>query len=200
MKQELRNSANFRRSTFGGPANRLFGQLAAEKKKTACALGLITVMLFMWAKAFWKKGPQSAEAAPMNRSGAVGKAEPQLKISFIELPKIAGRNDVLTRDFFVIDSAVLGGAREVNVVSKGGNEEVVRQIAEKLKLEAIVTGSVPQAFINDKLLSVGDKLLVGSADESYECEVAAVEEDRVFIRCREAEITLKLTQTSVIDY
>jgi len=200
MKQELKNSGNFRQSTFGGPANGLFGQLAAEKKKTVCALGLIMVMLFMWAKAFWKKAPQSAEAAPMNQSGAVGKAEPQLKISFIELPKIAGRNDVLTRDFFVIDSAVLGGVREVNVVSKGGNEEVVRQIAEKLKLEAIVTGSVPQAFINDKLLSVGDKLLVGNADQSCECEVAAVEENKVLIKCREAEITLKLTQTAVIDY
>jgi hypothetical protein len=200
MKQEQRNSDNFRQSTFGGLANGLFGRLAAEKKKTTCAVGLIMLMLFMWAKVFWKKGPQSAEASPANQPVAVGKAEPQLKISFIKLPKIAGRNDVLARDFFVIDGTVLRGAGEVSVVSKGGSEEAVRQIAEKLKLEAIVTGSVPQAFINDKLLSVGDKLLVGNAEQSCECEVAAVEENRVLMRCREAEITLKLTQTSVIDY
>jgi len=89
---------------------------------------------------------------------------------------------------------------EVNVVSRNGDEEIARRVAEKLKLEAIGLGKNPQAFINDKLLAVGDKLLVVDGADTYECEVVGIEEKMVFIRCGEAEITLRLTQASVTDY
>ena len=82
----------------------------------------------------------------------------------------------------------------MSVVSKDGREEVIRRVAEKLKLEAIGLGKNPQAFINDKLLSVGDKWLVKDRGDMYECEVVRIGENTVFIRCGEAEITLKLTQ------
>ena len=128
-------------------------------------------------------------------------------LSFIELPKVKGRNDVLTRDFFAVDSwqgfmrgGNSNGFGEVSFVSKNGSEEVVKRVAEKLKLEAIVSGQNPRAFINDKLLSVGDKLFVRDGIDMYECEVTEIEETEVFIRCGEAEITLRLKQRSIIDY
>ena len=82
----------------------------------------------------------------------------------------------------------------MSVVSKDGSEEVIRRIAEKLKLEAIGLGKNPQAFINDKLLSAGDKLLVRDKIDVYECEVVEIRENTVLIRCGEAKITLRLTQ------
>ena len=140
---------------------------------------------------------------------AVGEVDPdtsesnsQLKISFIELPKVAGRNDVLTRDFFAADGwwdfidgkgRNLGG-NEVSVVSRDGSEEIVRRVAEQFKLEAIGMGKNPQAVINDKLISVGDKLSVRDGVDNYECEVVGIEEETVFIRCGDDEITLKLAQ------
>ena len=189
MKQNLKNNGN--------GANRLFSQLAAEKKKTSMALCLIAVMVCMWVKLLGKKTPETAAAALRRDEAMREQSNSQLKISFIELSKVPGRNDVLTRDFFASGSwqdFTKEGTKEVSVVSKDGSKEVVRRVAEKLKLEAIVLGENPQAFINDKLLSVGDELLVRDGVKTYECEVVGIEENAVFIRCGEAEIKLKLTE------
>ena len=204
MRQNLKNSSN--------GVNRLLGQLAAEKKKVVVASCLIGVMVFMWARVLGGKTPESAEAAVMAQAVNLNdKSKAELKISFIELPKVKGRNDVLIRDFFAVGSwqdfmrggegESLAGIEEVGVVSRDGSEEVVKRVAEKLKLEAIGLSENPQAFINDKLLSVGDKLLVRDGTDMYECEVVRIEEKTVFIRCGEAEITLKLKQMiKVINY
>jgi hypothetical protein len=179
-------------------------QLGAKKKKTVAALCLIAVMVLMWVRVFAKKTPPSAEASLMAQAANLNSsaANPQVRISFIELPKVGGRNDVLTRDFFAANSwqgflrsgEALTGVKEGNV-SKDGSEELVRRIADKLKLQAIgVVGENPQAFINNKVLSVGDKLLVTDGVSAYECEVVGIEEDTVFVKFGEAEIQLRLAQ------
>ncbi len=191
MKQNVRND--------GKGANRVFSRFAAEKKKGIVALCLIALMGFMWVRVLLRKTPESVEAAVVDQD--MKQSNSELKISFIELPEVVGRNDVLTKDFFAVNdwqSFMSGG--EVNVVSRNGDEEIVKRVAEKLKLEAIGLGKNPQAFINDKLLAVGDKLLVRDGADTYECEVVGIEEKTVFIRCGEAEITLRLTQALITDY
>ena len=185
MRAEPKNS--------GDGANMLFSRLAAEKKKTVMAIGLIAVMVFMWAKVLGGGGPKSAKAALTGqKSMSAEKSDSQLKISFVELPEVKGRNDVLTRDFFTAGKS--GDIKEVGIDYRDGNEEFVRRIAEKLRLEAIVMDENPQAFINDKLLRVGDKLLTGDGVDTYECEVVGIEENTVFIMCGEAKITLKISK------
>ena len=196
MKQDVKNSGN--------GANRLFSKLAAEKKKGIMALCLIAVMAFMWVRVLGGKAPESAKAAPTAQDATANRSNSELKISFIELPKVKGRNDVLTRDFFAADGwqrfvrdgggGNIGGAEEVSIVSGDGSEEVIRRVAEKLKLETIVLGENPQAFINDKLLSVGDKLLIRDGGNTYECEVIGIKENTVVIRYGGAEITLRIAQ------
>lgn len=198
MRQNARNSGNI--------ANRLFNQLAVQKKKTVLALCLITLMAFMWIRVLTRKAPQAAKAGLLaGQMDVETQSEPELKISFIELPQAAGRNDVITRDFFDSDGwqdFVDGqgqkstGVEEVDIVSKEGDQEVIRRVAEKLNLEAIVLSENPQAFINDKLLSVGDKTLIGDGTNRYECEVVEIKENTVVMRCRESKITLKLTQVN----
>jgi len=195
MKQNVRNNNN--------RVNKIIRQLAAKKKKTVFAVCLITLMVFMWARVLGRKTPKTAEAVPGQEvvNSDTTQSGPQLKVTFIELPKVAGRNDEITRDVFALDDwrnlimASEGGKiadiEEVNV-SKGGSEEIARRVAEKLKLEAIAFGENPRAFINSKPLSIGDKLPVIDGDNKYECEVVGIEEDKVFIRCEEAKITLKL--------
>lgn len=196
MGQKEKNSCN--------SANRLFNRLAAQKKKTVLALCLITVMAFMWVRVLTRSKPQAAEAVLLaGQMDVETQSEPELKISFVELPQAAGRNDVITRDFFASggwQDFVDGqgrksvGVEEVDVVSKDGDKEVIRKVAEKLKLEAIVSSENPLAFINDKVLRVGDKLLVGDGADKYECEVVEIKENKVVMRCSESRITLKLTQ------
>jgi hypothetical protein len=140
------------------------------------------------------------------QTGAV-RPEPQLKISFIELPYVKGRNDVLARDFFTVRSwqefvsteyKDRTSNEEVNVVSKDGFE-VAKLIAEKLKLEVIELGQTPQVFISGKLLTIGDKLRVSEGVETYECEVVRIEKNAVYMRCGNAEIQLKLAQMTEED-
>jgi hypothetical protein len=175
--------------------------LAAEKKKTVTALCLIALMVFMWARVLGKKTPATTEAAPRQKGvdPDTSESNSQLKISFIELPKVPGRNDALTRDFFAANGWQdfldgVGSNKDVKVVEGDGSGEIGRRVAEKLRLEVIVMGKNPRAFINDKLLAVGDKLLVTNDGVQYECEVVGIDEETVLIRCGETEITLKLTQ------
>jgi len=196
----------------GGRAYGLIGQLTAEKKKAVAASCLVAVMAIMWVRVLTKQAPEAAEAVSMTEQlNAEGSSNRELKVSFIELPQVAGRNDVITRDFFASDGwrsfdsekgRNLAVIEEVKVVSKNGNEEVIRKVAEKLKLEAIVVlSNNPRAFINNKVISVGDKVLIRDGVDTYECEVIEIEEkeNKVVIKCREAEVTLKLKQVSMID-
>jgi hypothetical protein len=194
----------------GNRVKSLLSQLAAERKKTVIAFCLIGVMVFMWAKVLGKKTPQGAEAREMTQSAMSGQSSSEMKISFVELPKVEGRNDVLTRDVFAADNwqeftrntkdRNLTGIKEVNVISRGGSEEVIRRVADKLKLEAIGLSEKSEVFINDKLLTLGDKLFVKEGLEKYECEVVGIEQNMVLIRCGEAEIKLKLMQVNeVVD-
>ena len=123
-------------------------------------------MVVMWVKALSNKGPQAANAANVTQTASQidGQQNPQTKITFIELPKIDGRHDVLARDFFVMDETVLGSSDEVSIVS-GNGDGLIRRIADKLRLEAICMGQKPEAFINDKLLTKGDSLTVRDGNE-----------------------------------
>ena len=188
MKLNQNNSERF---------NRLLNQLAAEKKKTVVALCLIAVMVFMWCKVIRGKGPASAEAAVTN-TRRHEQQKSKSKLTFVELPSVEGRNDVLTRDFFKVNGESFGNTEEVNVISKG-NEGYVNRIVEKLKLEAISVGRNLEAFINNKLLSIGDTLLVRDGSNMYECEVVSIEKNMVLMKCLEAEIELKLTPVNVVD-
>lgn len=200
MNKTVRNSDN--------GTNRLVGRLAAEKKKTVTALCLIAVMVFMWARVLGNKTPENAAAVMRqdNMAPDFEGANLELNISFIELPKIAGRNDVLTRDFFAVGNwqdfirnrEGKNLTEDVNIVSRN-NKEVMKRVAEKLKLEAIGLDGNPQVFINSKLLSLGDTLLVRDGGETYECEVVGIEENAVLIKCGEAEITLKTTKMIEVD-
>jgi len=202
MRQKVTN--------HGGLAKGFIAQLAAEKKKAVMASCLIVLMAFMWVRVLTNKSPQVSDAALITNQSNFEDAENQeLNVSFIELPQVEGRNDVITRDFFSSNGwrgfgsgkeRNLAVIEEVNLVSGNGNEEVIRKVAEKLKLEAIVVLSGnPRALINNKVVSVGDKVLIRDGIDMYECEVIEIEENRVVIKCREAEVTLKFKHVSMID-
>jgi hypothetical protein len=181
-------------------AGSLIGHLAAEKKKTVLAVCLILLMVFMWVKVFFRKTATEEANANTEQTNQQDKSKSALKISYIELPKVAGRNDVIARDIFSSNGwrnfsekgKNIVSIEEVNVVPGDGSEEVIRKVVENIKLEAIVVGDNAKAFINDKVHSVGDRLLIKDGVNEYECEVVAIEEDAVVISCSGAEVKLKL--------
>ena len=174
-----------------------------DKKKAIVAFGLILVMAFMWVKVLsGKKNVQAANAAPQQTQA---KDAGEFEISYIQLSNVDGRNDILTRDVF--DSGQWVGFK-----TKGGNEYVatgfdtkysgdqnqmagtIKRVAEELKLEAILGGDLPQAFINNKLLSVGQTLTVPHNDRPYEFEVVRINENEVELKCFDLIVTKKIIQ------
>ena len=200
MRQNMTNNST--------GARKVLERLAEEKKKSAAALCLIAVMAFMWIRVLTNKTPQGAEAAPVTeQSSTENPPNEKYRVSFVELPKVAGRNDVIVRDFFASDGwrhFVDGqgrkpdGIEEVSVVSTNGNEEVIKNVAKKLKLEATMVSTNPLAFVNGQVRRIGDKMLVTDGTQRYECEVVKIEDNTVVIKCGEAEITLKLMPVSTI--
>ncbi len=166
--------------------------LAVEKKKAVIALSLVVVMVTMWVKLLSNNSPSSAAAKPAKQDTTESDYARGKTLAFIELPKVKGRNDVLTRDIFVVDGKGLSRNLSVTINSNGNDEQYSKKLAEKLSLDAIVLGQKPYAFINNKLLSTGDKLIVGDDENAYEYEVISVEKKAVLVKCGEIEITLKL--------
>ena len=192
----------------GHCAKGLVNQLASEKKKVAMALCLMGVMGLMWIRVFTKKSPEAAGAEiAAEPSNTQAQPNQELHISFVELPKVAGRNDVITRDFFDSENwrhfierrRKRSDIEEVNMLSRNVDEEVIRKLAEKLKLEAVMVSEDPRAYVNGNVIVVGDTILIGDGIDKFECEVMAIEENTVVLKCKEAEITLKLEQESTTD-
>lgn len=183
-------------------ANGILGKLAAEKKRSVLALGLITVMVIMWARVLTGDKPNSAEAT-VPQDDSDNQSTSQVSIQFIELPKVPGRNDAIARDFFASNGwrgfgKDTGGQNQTNIqevgpISTDGYEEVVALVREKLKLEAIVLGERPQALINYGLVSVGSKLLVTDGADTHECEVVAIGEGTVLMEVGKVRVTLKMS-------
>jgi len=187
--------------------NGILGQLAAERKKVGIAVCLIAIMGVMWVRVLAKKGPQSAQAVSMIEQTDVEKqVREAMKITYVDLPIVPGRDDVISRDFFASadwenfkpdgQEDYTFDIEEVNVAPMDDSKEVAAVVRRCLKLEAIGIGQNPQALINDRLVSVGEKLAVTDGAKMYECEVVEIRESSVLIRCRDAEIVLKLVETA----
>ena len=199
MRQNMKNKSTGARKVL---------ERLTEDKKPVTALCLIALMAFMWIRVLTKKTPQSAEAEPVTEQSSAEDTLGEIyRVSFVELPKVAGRNDVIVRDFFASDGwqhFISGqeqkpdGIEEVSVVSTNGNEEVIKKIAKKLKLEATMVSTSPLAFVNGQVRRIGDKMLVKDGTQMYECEVVEIEDNTVVIKCGEAEITLKLMPVSTV--
>ena len=154
----------------------IMNRLAADKKKVVMALCLVSVMVFMWGRVLSGKGANSAEAAAKNNQLS-SQQNSEIKISFVELPKVQGRNDVLSRDLFTQGKGQLSSSKKN---------------CEKFKLEAILSGEQEQAFINDRLLIEGDKFVVSDDSGEKEYEVIEITQNSVLLKSDESQIILKL--------
>jgi hypothetical protein len=76
---------------------------------------------------------------------------------------------------------------------------VIRRAAQKLKLEAVLWNENPRAFINDRLLGLGDRVTVKEGTTSFEFEVLRIHENSVLVGCAGTQLTLKLAQYLDVD-
>jgi len=195
MKHALQNKNN--------NAN-IINHLVAEKKKVAMVLGLVVLMTIMWVRVLSKDGPDSANASA--NGPAVNTKKPQKpdnEICFVELPIVAGRNDVLTKNVFEVknwQSFMTGSNFGLNEINKNKStlDEIennkVEMVSKNLRLDAIELGSDPKAFINGRLLSAGDEFVLRIGENVFQCRIKEVAENLVVVDFKGTDISLRLTQ------
>jgi hypothetical protein len=175
-------------------------QMTAEKKKVVIAAALICVMAILWVRILAKKKDSSlSPAALAAQTAAVEETTPRIKVTYVELPQVKGRNDVLTRDVFASGKwegmgAAANGATQFKSTKQGDNKPLnntIETIGKELKLEAIFSGKNPQASVCGTLISPGGKLTVNYEGEQYEFKVVAIEEKTVVLECK--GVLIKLT-------
>jgi hypothetical protein len=178
-------------------------RLTAERKKAAVALLLIAVMVLMWARLLIKKNTASAQnsvLAPQTTSAEI--LRPRMKITYIELPRIKGRNDTLSRDVFASNKWEGAGASPNGIIKvrqkhKNANEDLkntIETIGKELKLEAIFSGTNPQASVGGMLVLPQSKLTVKYEGEQYEFKALAINDNEVVLECKGVQVKLTMNR------
>ncbi len=189
-------------------ARKLLDHLAVNGKKTVLALALLVFMGFLWIRVLTGQKPGSAVAARGSGPAAHTQPETANNLQFVELPKLPGRNDSIYGDFFTIQDRALfrpngapdtGTETEVHATSSNRAQEVIQRVAQRLKLTAVSLSENPQAFINDRLLRVGDRLTLREGAKVIEFEVLRIYENSVLVGCEDTQLTLKLAQSLEVD-
>ncbi len=187
------------------PSGRIV-DLVVDGKRTVLAISLVVVMAVMWIRVLIGHKPGSASAAPaqQKQTAAPGQGEPAAKVKMLDVPRIPGRNDSIDRDCFKMEDRTpfrrsvavqnTGTDTEVPVVSPNHDQEVIQQVVQTLKLEAVLRNNTPLAFLNDRLLGVGDRFTVERGAGVLEFEVLQIYEDAVLVECNDIQLTLQLTQ------
>jgi hypothetical protein len=177
--------------------------LLADGKKTILACSLVAVMAIMWVRVLIGHKPSVAAAAPVQQEATAAQDTPTVRVRMIEVPRISGRNDAIEKDCFDMQGrpqfmkSVMaqntGTDTEVPVVSSPFDQEV-KQVAQTLKLEAVLRNGTPLAFLNDRLVQAGDTFTVERGTRVLEFEVLRIDEDSVLVECNGIQLTLELAQ------
>ena len=156
-------------------------------------------MAIMWGRVLTGKKPAPAAASDQPETSETSEA-PAVKLKFIELPVVAGRNDCIGRDFFSAEtlssfqrestSQGTGTETEVRIQTSQQIQEVIDRVAKELTLVAVFEG--PRAYINDQLVSVGESLSVMDGEATYVFEVVRIQDDSVLVRCHGIEVSLRI--------
>jgi hypothetical protein len=192
MKQQIKKTG----------ANQTFKRLGTEKKKIAVAALLISIMAVMWAHILTKKteSPVGGTSIAL-KTVAAEEIRPKIKMTYVELPKVKGRNDVLSRDMFAGSrweglGAEANGSQRAIAKVKNDNEKlsdtINEMVGKELKLEAIFSGKNPQASVGGVLVSPGGKLAVNHEGEKYEFKALAINENEVILECKGVQVKLSM--------
>jgi len=189
-----------------GGKNQVISQLTAEKKKIIIAAVLIGIMAIMWVRVLAKKKDSSAGVIPLAlQTAAAEEAPPKVQVVYVELPQVKGRNDTLTRDIFSGSKweglgAEANGAKQPNERIKSGHEKlsdtITEMIGKELRLDAILSGKNPQAYVGGLLVSPGGKLTVKHEGEKYEFKAVEMNENEVVLECKGVQVKLSMTRPS----
>lgn len=175
---------------MGSSNNNLRRLWVSEKKKVIAAFCLILIMIFMWIRILTGGGPEKTEASVKNDRKPDDKKD--VKIEFIELPEIEGRNDAVLQDYFAISGSLFRKRTNTEIIAENKQDTGLKKLTGYLVLDAIEHGENPKAFINNSLCSEGDILNVKMGDSAYRLKVEKIGLNKVVLKYSGTEIVLRL--------
>jgi hypothetical protein len=174
----------------------------AHRKKLIAAAILLAIMIAMWARVLsGKKRPVAVSAAPAAAQNIAAAAQDE-GVEYIQLPHITGRHDLIVNDVFSAENFrrfVKPGQYSANTGLYGtedtaGTGSPAELAADALKLDAIVSGKNPQAFIENKLFGEGQSFRFMFNGQVYHFKVLKIFEDQIELDCNGTIITKKIPQ------
>ncbi len=154
--------------------NQFIQQITADKKKLGIMICALAIGLLLWGRLLLQGVPRTATADdPVAKTQTTDNKDTQtarsvnaskpVQVIHIDLPSNPGR------DLFGIDpsryrrtpgtSQNNSGPKSARVPTDGDPQmAVVREEAMELRLESVLTGSQPRAYINGLLLKPGDEI------------------------------------------
>lgn len=189
----------------------LLRKLPVSRNKVIVAAILLSVMALMWLKlVLSNRGDNQATvdaAVTLEADMAAEDMKSQSTISYIELPVIEGRNDTLKRDLFMTSNwssfkALKGAVGKVSVGSgndSGGaiTEDDIAKIESIIKLDGIIasqSSATREAFIENKLVSIGSKVAVTYNNRVLELEVTEIDRNKVVLTWKNFRLEVKMPQ------
>jgi hypothetical protein len=183
------------------------GRLQNISGKNLAAVALISVMAILWGRVLLsgKSGPAAAAAQELNTPETV-KTPPAapLRMSPVELDRLQGRHDTLSGDMFCNDfwSAFKADEKLLETPALEQTQEDrhranLEKIVRAFKLEAIIRdadGMPSQAFVNDKILTVGSVLTVKEGPEQYALVLMKISDNEVLFDWNDIAVTKKMTE------
>ncbi len=182
--------------------------LPVSKSKLIIAGVLITIMGIMWMRLLlFNKSPDTAAGGtppePVGTQAGNDTAEPAPELTYIDLPVVPGRHDVLGNNIF--RPGTWRAFRTVDDTKNTAAEpygsaltaEDIRNITASITLDGIIAEQgtrMPEAFVNGKLVSIGSKVAVEYNKRSVELTVTEINRSKVVLRVGEQVINVMLFQ------
>jgi len=189
------------------------GGLQNISPKVMTMIVLLAVMGILWGRVLLKGngGPATADAQEQMTSQEVVSGDSSVdvvRIEAVKLPVLPGRNDGISNDVFSSKnwmSFQLGdgqndGKADVKIDAGGelAHRSALERIAGRLTLAAVVCDAKDrpvQAFIDDKILSVGSTLTVKEGPDQYVLTLEEISQNEVVFSWNEISVVLKMAET-----
>jgi hypothetical protein len=191
------------------------GGLQNISPKVMAMVVLLVVMAILWGRVLLKGtgGPAAANAQDQEsiQDTISEMASKAVKIEAVELPMLPGRNDRVSNNLFSSENWTAFELNHNQDDSKGGvkvdgtghateltHRSRLERIAGRLKLEAVICDAQNrpfQAFVDDKILSVGSTLTVQEGPDQYVLMLEEISEKEVLFSWNEMSVVLKMAET-----
>ena len=188
------------------------GGLQNISPKVMAMIVLLAVMGILWGRVLLKGkgGPAAANAQDRISVQEIVPDSP-LQIEALELPVLSGRNDRVSNDMFGGENWTAFELNQNQNTPNGGvkvgaaadsaelrHRATLERIAGRLKLEAVICNAQNrpfQAFVEDKILSVGSTLTVQEGPDQFVLMLEEISEKEVSFSWNEMSVVLKMAET-----